>query len=163
MSNVVIVGKINGLYGVKGWLKIFSYTDPKENILNYTPWLINGQLIDLEDGKPQGKGIIAKLKGVDDRNQAMAFLQTEISIQREQLPILPTDEFYWSDLIGLRVINEEGIDLGSIFELFETGANDVIVVKNQNIERLIPFVWNDIVEHIDLEKREMRVRWDVDF
>jgi 16S rRNA processing protein RimM len=163
MSNVVIVGKINGLYGVKGWLKIFSYTDPKENILNYTPWLINGQLIDLEDGKPQGKGIIAKLKGVDDRNQAMAFLQTEISIQREQLPILPTDEFYWSDLIGLRVINEEGIDLGSIFELFETGANDVIVVKNQNIERLIPFVWNDIVEHIDLEKREMRVRWDADF
>lgn len=160
MSNVVI-GTINGLYGVKGWVKVYSYTDPRENILNYTPWLINGQPIDLEDGKPQGKGIIAKLKGIDDRNQAIALLQTDICIS--QLPVLPNDEYYWSDLIGLCVINEEGIDFGRISQLFETGANDVIVVKNQDVERLIPFVWEEIVEQIDLEKREMRVRWPADF
>lgn len=161
--SMVVIGTINGLYGVKGWVKVFSYTDPKENILNYTPWSINGQLIDLEDGKPQGKGIIVKLKNIDDRDQAMALLQTDICISREQLPVLSKDEFYWSDLIGLQVINEEGIDLGSISELFETGANDVIVVKNQEVERLIPFVWEEVVEHIDLEKRQMRVRWNADF
>lgn len=160
MSNVVI-GTINGLYGVKGWVKVYSYTDPRENILNYTPWLINGQPIDLEDGKPQGKGIIAKLKGIDDRDQAIMLLQSDICVS--QLPVLSKDEYYWSDLIGLRVINEEGIDFGCISQLFETGANDVIVVKNQKLERLIPFVWEEIVEHIDLEKREMRVRWPADF
>lgn len=160
MSNVVI-GTINGLYGVKGWVKVYSYTDPRENILNYTPWLINGQPIDLEDGKPQGKGIIAKLKGIDDRDQAIMLLQSDICVS--QLPVLSKDEYYWSDLIGLRVINEEGIDFGCISQLFETGANDVIVVKNQKLERLIPFVWEEIVEHIDLEKREMHVRWPADF
>lgn len=163
MSNVVIVGKINGVYGIKGWLKIFSYTDPKENILHYTPWLIHGQPVELEEGKPQGKTILAKLKGIDDRNQAMAFLQTDILIQREQLPSLPTGEFYWSDLIGLRVINEQGIDLGSISELFDTSAHEVIVIKNQHGERLIPLVWNDIVKHIDLEQGHMRVRWEADY
>lgn len=162
MSQVVI-GTISGLYGVKGWVKVFSYTDPKENVLRYTPWLVNGQPIDLEDGKPQGKGIIAKLVGVDDRDQAMALLQTDICILREQLPKLPPDEFYWSDLIGLRVINSEGVDFGCISQLFETGANDVIVVKNADRERLLPFVWDDVIERIDLNNREMRVRWAADF
>ncbi len=159
--SMVVIGTISGLYGVKGWVKIYSYTDPRENILQYTPWFINGQAIELEAGKPQGKGIIAKLVGIDDRNQAMALLQTDICIPK--LPVLPKDEFYWSDLIGLRVINEENIDFGCISQLFETGANDVIVVKNQEVERLIPFVWKEVIERIDLEKREMRVRWDADF
>jgi len=159
--SMVVIGTITGLYGVKGWVKIYSYTDPRENVLQYTPWFINGQPIDLEAGKPQGKGIIAKLVGIDDRDQAMALLQTDICVSK--LPVLPKDEFYWSDLIGLKVINEESIDFGCISQMLETGANDVIVVKNQDVERLIPFVWKEVVEHIDLEKREMRVRWDADF
>jgi 16S rRNA processing protein RimM len=161
--STVVIGTISGLYGVKGWVKVYSYTDPKENILHYTPWLINGQPVELEAGKPQGKGIIAKLVGIDDRDQAVTLLQTDICVLRKKLPVLPMDEFYWSDLIGLKVINEESIDFGCISQMLETGANDVIVVKNQDVERLIPFVWEEIVEQIDLEKREMRVRWPADF
>lgn len=166
-DDYIVVGRINGLHGVRGWIKVFSYTQPRENILSYPVWYLKrqGEWIEtvLEDGHPQGKGIIAKLKGCDDRDAAAAMMETTIAIRREQLPKARPDEYYWADLEGLRVINLEGVELGVVDHLLETGANDVLVVKQGKIERLIPFVQEQFVKNIDLAAGQMTVDWDPDF
>jgi 16S rRNA processing protein RimM len=161
-----MLGKINGLYGVHGWVKIFSYTKPVTNILNYSPWQVyqqgQWQTVLVPEAQAHGKGIIARLETCHDRNEAVRFLGADIAIYREQLPPLPEDEYYWSDLVGLTVINQENIILGQVNYLLETGANDVLVVKGEP-ERLIPLVFNEIVLEVNLAQRWLRVAWDVDF
>lgn len=128
----VALGKVNGLFGVKGWIKVFSDTQPRENILNYSPWFLkhNGQWQEFKllSGKPHGKGVIAQLAGCSDRDIAAELIGSQIAIKREQLPKASPGEYYWSDLKGLKVINLEGIDLGKVASMLETGANDVMVV-----------------------------------
>jgi len=166
-SDFIVVGRISGLYGVRGWVKVFSHTQPRENILRYSTWYLkrNGewQETGLEDGRQQGKGIVAKLRGCDDRDAAAALMDTTVAIKREQLPQAEADEYYWADLQGLRVNNLEGVELGTVSHLLETGANDVLVVKQGREERLIPFVQGQFVTRIDLEAGEMTVDWDPDF
>ncbi|EIJ42143.1 16S rRNA processing protein RimM [Beggiatoa alba B18LD] len=163
----VMLGRINGLYGVKGWVKVYSYTDPLANILTYSPWQIcqQGQWRDVivEDGREHGKGIIAKLQGVDDRDQAIPYLGTDIAIAKTQLHPLIEGEYYWSDLIGLTVINQDGVCFGTVDYLLETGAHDVLVVKGEEQERLIPFVLTVFIKAIDLQNRTIQVEWDTDF
>lgn len=162
----IIVGKVQGLYGVSGWVKVYSYTKPIVNILTYSPWqlYINQAWVNVlvQAGREHGKGIIAKLEGCDDRNQAMAWLGAEIAIDRQQLPPTAADEYYWSDLMGLTVINQDNEVFGKVDYLFETGANDVMVVKGER-ERLIPYLPGQVVQEIDLSTRTMRVIWDSDF
>ncbi|MDM8546099.1 ribosome maturation factor RimM [Candidatus Venteria ishoeyi] len=158
----LVVGSISGLYGVKGWVKIFSHTRPRENILDYSPWLIQSKPVVLEQGRVHGKGIVAKLSGVDDRDAASLLLQQDICIRREQLPTSAADEYYWVDLVGLKVINQQDIVLGDVSSLFETGANDVLVVKGDK-EHLIPFLPGDVILDIDLDTGIMQVDWDADF
>jgi 16S rRNA processing protein RimM len=162
----VLLGKINGLYGVRGWVKVFSYTKPITNILNYSPWQVyqQGQWRTLlaPEGQVHGKGIIVRIETCHDRQEAAGFLGADIAIYREQLPPLAEDEYYWSDLLGLTVINQENIILGQVDYLLETGANDVLVVKGQ-CQRLIPLVFNEIVLEVNLAQRWLRVAWDVDF
>ncbi len=166
LDETIVLGHVAGVYGVKGWLKIFSYTNEKKDILGYNPWLIasgNGwNSIEIEAGKPHGKGIVVKFKGIDDRDLAATMLHREIAIVRAQLASLAKGEFYWEDLIGLKVVNLQGKTFGSIGSILETGANDVLVVKGE-IERLIPFSRPRIVTDVNLETGIMTVDWEEDY
>ncbi|OOZ41112.1 ribosome maturation factor RimM [Solemya pervernicosa gill symbiont] len=165
-SEYVDVGRINGLFGVKGWVKIYSHTQPRENIVTYKPWLLrlNGELkeVKVAEGKRHGKGVVARLEGVEDRDAAQLLMGAEIAIRREQFKALQPDEYYWADLVGLKVKNSEGVDLGVVDHLLETGSNDVLVLKGDR-ERLVPFIQGDVIEVIDLETGEMVVDWDPEF
>ena len=154
-------------------MKIFSNTQPKENILTYSPWYLkrNGQWQEFEllSGKSHGKGVIAQLAGCTDRDIASGLIGSEIAIKREQLAAPASGEYYWSDLIGLLVKNLEDIELGTITSMLETGANDVIVVrgekdaKGKRRERLIPFVTEEVVHEVNLEEGFMTVDWEEEF
>ncbi len=160
------VGKISGVFGIKGWVKVFSYTDDRANILYYSPWLLKkaGETKTLKviDGNLQGKAVVAQLEGIHDRDQAASLMSWDIFISHEQLPKAASGEYYWSDLIGLSVENTEGITLGVISGLLETGANDVIIVQGER-ERCIPFLQGQTVVSIDLNAGKMVVDWDADF
>lgn len=162
----VVIGRISGLYGVRGWLRVFSYTEPRENIVDYSPWLIqsDGQWrpVEVEDGRAQGKGVVVKLAGCDDRDTAARYLGLDIAVNRDQLGELEPGEYYWADLEGLRVVTCDGVELGCVDHLFATGANDVMVVRGDR-ERLIPFVQGDVIRSIDLQGGVMEIDWDPDF
>lgn len=164
---LLVVGKIVGLFGVKGWLKIHSFTEPRENILHYSPWLLrkDTQLkqITVVDGSLHGKGIIACLTGVEDRDAAAGLQGYEILIAADLLPKTAPGEYYWRDLIGLQVETEQGVVLGVVDYLLETGANDVLIVKQNERERLIPFLQGQFVKSIDLQTGKILVDWDPEF
>jgi len=163
-NRYITVGKIGSTYGVHGWLKIQSYTEYGATILEYKPWFLssgkdNWEEIQVEDGRIHGNGVIAKLVGVDSPEQARLYTGRLIAITREELPKLPKDEYYWSDLEGLTVINKNGDVLGKVSYLIATGSNDVLVVKGDK-EYAIPYIPSAIIS-IDLEKQEIHIDWDV--
>lgn len=161
----ITLGKIVGVFGIKGWVKVFSETRPREQIFSYSPWLleVNGRTVEVEllNGRQQGKGLIASLKGYTDCDAARQLIGADISISEEGLPATGIDEYYWSQLIGLSVVNQQGIELGEVANLFETGANDVMVVKGDK-ERLIPFT-EFAIHEVDLDNKKIIVDWDADF
>jgi 16S rRNA processing protein RimM len=165
-DNYVIVGRISGLYGVRGWCKVYSWTDPRENILKYSPWYLkrNGEWLEYEvaEGRRQGKGVVAHLAGIDDRDVAAALLNTQVAVRREQLPPAAEGEYYWSDLVGLLVRTTTGVELGTVSHLMQTGSNDVLVVVDDR-ERLIPFLQTDVIKHVDLDDGVIEVDWDPEF
>lgn len=146
---------------------MFSHTDPRENILRYSPWLIekNDRHLELKvlSGQRHGNNVIAELNSVVDRDSALALCGSQIYIHKRQLPKPADGEYYWADLVGLRVENLDGVALGVVDHLLETGANDVLVVIEGETERLIPFLMQHTVKQIDLENRYMLVDWDSDF
>lgn len=162
----VILGRINGLYGVRGWVKVFSYTNPITNILNYSPWQLyqqgQWQTLSVREGKRHGKGIIACLDLHHDRDKVTNLVGAEIAVWRSQMPNTLDNEYYWADLVGLTVINHQGITLGQVDYLLETGANDVLVLKGEQ-ERLIPFLPKRVIQEVDLVGRVLRVDWQEDF
>ena len=164
-DGLICVGHILGPQGVKGWVKIFSNTSPRENIVSYSPWLVEWgtelKQINVE-GRVQGKYVIARLEGIEDRSQADELIGRQLFIRQEQLPSLDEGEYYWSDLTGLKVLSLQGDDLGQIESMLETGASDVMVVKGDR-ERLIPFVMDDIVKQVDLENQRMVVDWSAEY
>lgn len=177
-SEKVILGRITGVYGVKGWVKVFSYTDPMEAIVDYSPWFIRAEnrknadwtKVKLKAGKRHAKTVVAKLEHCNDRDAAMAYTGTEIAIEKQQLEKLTEhNEYYWRDLIGLRVINQQDVELGTVKSLMETGANDVLVVVSESgpdketVERLIPWTMNNAIIAVDLEQKVIEVDWDPDF
>ena len=161
----VVLGRISGLFGVRGWVRVFSYTEPREAFLQYKGLLLgrNGdwQSIKVAEGQRHGKSVILRLEGVDDRDQAAALIGTEIGVDREELPKPEDGHYYWSDLLGLTVVHRDGTELGTINEMLETGAHDVMVVKGDT-ERLIPFVMNEIVIGVDLSNKQVNVDWEWD-
>lgn len=165
-QDLIVVGKIVGLYGVQGWVKVFSHTEPKENIFTYAPWLveIKGEWRPMKvlSGRVQGKGLVASLDGYADRELARLLIGAEIAVLRSQLPKPAKGEYYWNDLIGLNVVTLEGVELGKVDHLFDTGANDVMVVNGER-ERLIPFVTGQYVLEVDLDAGTIRVDWDPEF
>ncbi len=167
-SRRVPIGRIVGLYGVQGWLKIESWAEPRMRIFDYQPWLLGAApgaetQISGVTGRTQGKGMVAQLPGVDEREQAAALIGTDIYVAREQLPDPAEGEYYWVDLEGLEVVTTEDVQLGRISHLFATGANDVVVVRDGARERLIPFVQGSYVRSVDLSAGRMVVDWDPEF
>jgi 16S rRNA processing protein RimM len=165
-SNYIHLGGISGVFGVKGWVKIFSHTAPRENIVQYNVWQLQSgndfQSIKVLNGRRQGKGIVARLDGIEYPDQARQLIGTDIFIFKDQLATLNHDEYYWSDLEGLAVVTVLGVNLGTIAWLFETGNNDVLVVKGDK-ERYIPFIAGDVVVNVDLQASTMIVDWDPEF
>ncbi|MEY3807278.1 MAG: hypothetical protein RI893_254 [Pseudomonadota bacterium] len=162
----ISVGKISGVFGIKGWVKVFSFTDPRENILTYSPWLLKKndetKTVTIVDGQLQGKTIVAQLAGIDDRNQAESLMGWDIFISPEQLPKTAKDEYYWSDLIGLTVETIDGVQFGMVDSLLETGANDVLIVQGER-ERVIPFLQGQTIISVDLDAGKIIVDWDPEF
>ncbi|MCK5903444.1 MAG: ribosome maturation factor RimM [Cocleimonas sp.] len=168
-SNEVYLGEISGVFGVKGWVKVFSHTAPREKIVKYRTWLLNNgadqaslNAVKLLNGRRQGKGVVAQLQGVNDPDQAFKLIGKKIYIEKKQLPRLANGEYYWSDLEGLSVKTLNGVDLGQVSWLFETGNNHVLVVKGDR-ERYIPYVWDEVVVSVDLLASQMVVDWDAEF
>ncbi len=160
----ILLGHIAGVHGIKGWVKIHSYTDPRIAIFDYQPWLLGEAQVATEvlEGKASGKYLLARLKGVNDRDDAAAVAGQKIEIGKDALPQLQNKEFYWADLVGLKVINQDGSALGSIVDMLATGANDVMVVSGER-ERLIPFVMDLYVSQVDLAQGFVKVDWDPEF
>jgi len=163
-DGIVPLGHISGVHGVKGWVKVHSWTRPREAILEYQPWLVGKDRTPLSivSGRRQGKAIIASLPGVDDRDQALAFVRQEIAVFRSQMPELQGAAYYWADLEGLEVTTVEGRSLGRVTRLMETGAHDVMVVDGDR-QRLIPFVQGQYVRQVDLGSGCIEVDWDPEF
>jgi len=176
LADQVIIGKITTVYGVKGWVKVHAYTDPIDNFLHYQDCQIqqNGQwqAIRFDAGRRHGKGLVVHIQGIDDRDTAAAFCQSEIAIDGSLLPPLQSGDYYWHELEGLHVMatDECGQDLllGQVSHCLETGANDVLVVRSchgslDKQERLIPYVPGQYVIEVDTQKGVIRVDWDPDF
>ena len=163
----LLLGKIVGLFGVDGWVKVESYTEPRVQIFKYRPWLLkrpDGEMeIDRAQGRAQGKGLVAALPGVGDRDAAADLIGAEIWVWRSALPRAKRGEYYWVDLEGADVVTTEGMVLGTVSHLFATGANDVMVVRDGERERMIPFVLNKFVHEVDLNAGRITVDWDPDF
>lgn len=171
-GSILKVGRLLAPFGIKGWVKVHSDTEPLDNILGYGPWhlLRNGQWQPAEviEGQLHGKGLIVRLRGVDDRTAAEALGGVDIGVPAEALPALAEDEFYWRDLIGLQVVNGEGELLGVVDHLLETGANDVLVVKPcigsiDGQQRLLPWVPGPVVQRVDKDAKRIFVDWGADY
>jgi len=163
-EKLVTLGHVAGAHGIQGWVKIHSLTEPREAIFEYQPWLLGAALeaVRVEQGKKHGNRLIALLEGTESREQAEALVNQPIAVFRDQLPELPQDEYYWTDLLGLTVRLEDGRELGRIDNMLATGANDVMVVRGER-ERLIPFVLGRYVKQVDLAAGCVTVDWDPDF
>ncbi|MEH6457217.1 MAG: ribosome maturation factor RimM [Cocleimonas sp.] len=172
-DDYILLGKISGVHGIKGWVKVFSYTSPRVKITEYSQWYVKSSKGQswvsqkLTEGKVQGKNIIARLDGINYRDEAEALVGTEIAIHKDQLEVLAENEYFWRDLIGLSVETISGEKLGKIDWLFDTGSNDVIIVKDtesaEEKEHLLPYLFDDVIKSIDLEKSLMVVDWDPEF
>jgi 16S rRNA processing protein RimM len=158
------MGRVTGPFGVRGWIKVQPYGDAT-GLCAYRAWWIerDGEWIrhEPETVHVHGETVAAKFEGCDDRDRAAGFRGSEVAVSRSEFPEAAENEFYWADLVGSKVVNAAGEDLGAVVRVFETGANDVLVVEGDR-ERLIPFI-ESVVQHIDLAGRTIRVDWESDF
>lgn len=165
-DRLVPLGRIVGVHGVRGEIKLESWTDPRRAIFGYQPWCLRGsqgeQSIRGAQGREAGHGLVASLPGIADREQARALIGAEILVRRAQLPPPAPGEYYWVDLEGLAVETVSGQPLGSVRRVLPTGANEVLEVQGERL-RLIPFVLERYVLSIDLDAGRMVVDWDPDF
>ena len=172
-SDTLVIGIIGAPYGVNGWVKITSHTHDLDGVFAYTPWLL-GQVEESKDyvvdqWRTHNKGLVAKLVGVDNRDDAEGIKNLEISIKAEMLPELDDSDVYWRELVGMQVVTDKGYNLGVIKELFETGANDVLLVKaNLNDafgqkERMVPYLLEQVIKQVDRQAKTVTVDWDPAF
>ncbi len=166
----VIVGRVTGLFGIQGWVKIYSFTQPIENIFRYRPWHLrkedqsetNANEYEIADSRRQGKGLIARFSGIDDPDKAVDLIGAEIFVEREQFADTKPGEHYWADLVGLLVETIDGRTLGRVESLLATGANDVLVIEGDQ-RHLVPFVAGQVVKDVDIGAGKILVEWDPDF
>ena len=183
----ILLGHITGVSGLKGWVKVHSDTDPRENIVKYSYWWLEQsgrwKKVQVIDGRPQGKTIVASLEGVNSPEQASMYIGAKIAVGRTELPVLKKGEFYWADLVGMQVRTVQEENIGVVLRLFETGANDVMVVKDQRVrtavgveelskqsakkssasEVLVPWLVPDVITDVNVEEKVITIDWDPDF
>ena len=160
----ILVGKISNPHGIKGWIKVISFTDPIENILSYKKWTISDNETEktycLEDSRIQGNKIVIKLEGVNNRDDADLLKNLQIEINRSDLPKLEENSYYWEDLVDFNVIDIKGMHVGKVDSLFRTGSNDVLVIINETKERLlVPFIMEEVIKYVDLAKELISIDW----
>jgi len=160
-----LLGRVSGLFGVKGWIKVFSYTQPREAILAYKRWFLKQgdqwQATSVAAGKRHGKLVVVQLDGIEDRDQAAPLIDCDIAVSREDLPEIEAGTYYWADLEGLRVVNRDGTELGTVRHMMATGANDVMVTAGER-ERLIPFIAEKVILDVDFANGVVTVDWEWD-
>ncbi|WP_207905806.1 ribosome maturation factor RimM [Aestuariirhabdus litorea] len=176
----IVLGRITTVYGVKGWVKVHSYTEPMDNILDYPQWTLKQQgrlqTVEIDQARRHGKGLVVHLKGCEDREIARTYTGSEILVERSQLPELEAGEYYWHQLQGLKVLVDseaesgraDALLLGKVAQLMETGANDVLVVRAckgsiDERERLVPYLQDQVVKEVNLDEGFIRVDWDPEF
>jgi 16S rRNA processing protein RimM len=163
---LVPLGRISGVHGIKGWVKVQSYTEPRENIAHFGRWILEQsgarRRVEIEASKRQEQGVLVKLGGVDDRDAAIELIGATIAVERKALPACAPGEYYWTDLEGLTVRNAAGVVLGTIDHLAATAAHDMLVLEGDE-PRLIPFVVGKTVRRIDLEAGVVIVDWDLSY
>jgi 16S rRNA processing protein RimM len=164
---MILLGRVHGAFGIRGELKLESFTDPEAAIFRYQPWLLRdaqGRERELAGvrGREGAKGLVATFPGIEDRDAAEALRGAELYAPRSVLPPPRPGEYYWVDLEGLRVLNLDGADFGIVSHLFSTGANDVLVARGDR-ERMIPFLEPDYIRSVDFDKGVVTVDWDADF
>lgn len=171
-SDWVVLGEIGRVHGLKGWLKLISFTSPMENILEYSQFhaMIKGraQRLELDAHRLSNKALFVHFKGYDDPESARELTGIELAIDDAELQQLDSGEYYWHQLEGLAVVNQSGQRFGRVSHLIETGANDVLVVAADDDsiddrERLIPYLMGSVVSEIDLDKGTIRVEWEADY
>ena len=166
LDRQVLLGRIHGAFGVRGEVKLESFAEPARGILRYQPWTLRGPQGEREmsgaAGRETAKGLVATLPGIEDRDAADALRGAELWVPRSVLPPPKPGEYYWVDLEGLRVVNTEGVDFGTVSHLFATGANDVLVARGER-ERMIPFLEPDYIRSVDFEAGLVTVEWDAGF
>ena len=163
-GNKILVGKISNPHGIKGWIKVISFTDPIENILSYKKWTISDNETEktycLEDSRIQGNKIVIKLEGVNNRDDADLLKNLQIEINRSDLPKLEENSYYWEDLVDFNVIDIKGMHVGKVDSLFRTGSNDVLVIINETKQRLlVPFIMEEVIKYVDLDKELISIDW----
>jgi 16S rRNA processing protein RimM len=168
-GQLVTMGRIVEPYGIKGWIRIQPFTQLQQGLLDYPQWMVGRegewQPRSVESAKVHGASVVAKLEGVADREQAAALQGMRIAVSRDAFPEPATNEFYWADLVGLKVVNADGVALGSVTRVFETGANDVLVVEGEAAdkpERLLPFI-APVIRQVDIAGGTIIVDWDADY
>ncbi len=165
-TSLLLMGRISGVHGVQGWMKLHSYARPLDAIFDYRPWLLRQhgteRPLKVVEWREQGRGLLFRSPAVEDRTAAEALIGAEIWIARRALPAAAPGEYYWADLEGLQVFTVDGVDLGSVDHLVATGANDVLVVQGER-QRLIPFVTGQYVVSVDLPAARIVVDWDPEF
>ncbi|QGM81556.1 ribosome maturation factor RimM [Otariodibacter oris] len=172
-KQIEVVGKLGSTYGIRGWLRLYSSTEYSESIFDYQPWFLNikgqWQEVELETWRYHNNDLIVKLVGTDDRESAQLLTNMEIGVDLSCFPKLEEGDYYWHDLIGCEVINLDGYNMGKVTELMETGSNDVLVVQASSKdafgkqERLIPFLYEQVVKRVDLTTKIIEVDWDAGF
>ncbi len=164
----ILLGRLLGAFGIRGESKLESWTQPRSAIFRYQPWIVrdpqgNEREMSGVVGRESGKFLIATLPGVTDRDVVESMRGTEIYVSRAALPPPSVGEYYWVDLEGLRVVTIDGVDLGTVTHLFSTGANDVLVMRDDERERMIPFITPQYVTAVDFEAGVITVDWDPEF
>ncbi len=167
-DNKILIGRVNGLFGVRGWLRFFSYTRPLANLISYNPlWLKTPQgwqAFEVESAQAYADGrLVAKFKGVDEREAARVLMGCDVAIVPEQLPKEDPTDFYWVDLIGCTVETLSGEILGVVKEMMETGAHDVMRVRQGKNDELIPFVLERVIKHVDITQKRIVIDWETGY
>ena len=177
-SELTTLGRIGAVHGIRGWVRLISFTDPAENLLDFRQFFLAPagpgtekqapERIEIDDSRVQGKQLLGHIRGCDDREQARRYTGRELQVEKSALPALGEEEFYWFQLEGLQVVNRQGENLGTVHHLIETGANDVLVVRPtpgsiDDQERLVPWIREQVVLQVDLDDGVLRVDWEKDF
>jgi len=161
-EELILIGRISGTHGIRGLLRVVPYSGDADSIASLSTFIVrmpdgNFETYGIRSAVEHGKKVLVALEGIQDMNAAVVLTGSEIFVRREQLPALPDGEFYWQDLLGLKVLDEQGGVLGELADIFSTGANDVYVVKNGGEEYLLPAI-EDVIIKVDLDMRAMTVR-----